>query len=146
MVGPTSTRPKGQHRTANRAMAKAQAEMTAMKDSSAPDNWARAEGRHFVCLFDHCHVQVYGAPSEVRDGRQFSAAASSASAFLRAQFGGDAQTMAEFVRWVWQREIGREKWRRENGREGGRIGWRLQFSAGMVTDWRVDRARKNGTA
>jgi hypothetical protein len=61
---------------------------------------------------------------------------------LRAQFGADPERMAIFMSWTWTRERKQQVWREANGREGGRrLGWALQFSRGLVTDYRVDDAR-----
>lgn len=106
--------------------------------------WAAARPLHFVALYAHLHERVYGAaPLELGPTERLHAAGMAAQ-MLKKHFGHQAAEMAEFMRWVWTREQGREKWRRDNDRPGGRIGWRFQFNGSLLTDYRVDQARTAG--
>jgi hypothetical protein len=103
--------------------------------------WGTATPRHFLALFELLHSDVYGAPYE-SNAVDRSRAAMMAGKILHGQFGGEPWRMADFLSWCWSRERKQEKWRLANGREGGRrVGWQLQFSLGMVNDYRVDMAR-----
>lgn len=108
---------------------------------TAEQDWSQAKGRHWVALFAKFHREVYGVePADLTPKARMDAAVM-AAALVRRHF-KEPDEMAEFVWWCWQRERGREKWRRENGRAGGSITWRLQFNGALVTDFRIDRARK----
>ena len=111
-------------------------------------DWKGATGNHFVELYAWCHEKVYGIePAEIRGTSKAAttarkAAISMASRMLKSEFDGPTQ-MANYLHWVFKREVEREKWRKENGREGGRITWRVVFAAGAVlTDYRIAKARQ----
>ena len=110
----------------------------------ASADWAGALPRHFVALWAQCHERVYRA-SAVGElaGLGWRAAVKASATMLRAEFDGDAQSMAGFVRWCWLREEGKERWCKEKGYERrARMTWRLQFGGAALADWRVDLARK----
>lgn len=110
-------------------------------------DWSDALPRHLVVLHGMIHEHVYGVAPAESTGAEFAAAAVAAARMLKVDFGGDAQAMFEFIRWSWQREQDREEWRRQNHKEGGRLDWRRQFcQRGILTDYRVDMARKRGAA
>jgi hypothetical protein len=107
-------------------------------------DWNEATPRHFVAAYAMLHERVYGAaPGELTPTVRLQAAGA-AGRMLKQEFDGDNAQMAAFLHWTWMREKGREDWRRANRREGGRIGWRLQFNGSLLTDYRVDKARKAG--
>ena len=59
-------------------------------------------------------------------------------------FKGDIERAVDFVHWTWKRELSREK--KANGADRNfRIGWRLQFSANLLTDWRLAEKRAGGS-
>jgi len=98
---------------------------------------------HMVALYVLCHHRVYGVyPAELDSPKTFGLARFAAARLLKQHLRDDPKLAARFIQWTWVREEGREKWRRQNGREGARVGWALQFSAGLVTEYRVDLARK----
>jgi len=104
-------------------------------------DWKNATARHLVALYDLMHEKVYGVEAiELGPSERHKAALMAGNAIKRF-FNGDVEACVEFLRWVWTREMGREKWRRENGQSGQRIGIRLMFSGSLVTDYRVDLAR-----
>ncbi len=106
-------------------------------------DWGGAGGSALVGLYAHCHEAVYGVcPAELDARDQFKVATRLAAQVVRSHFDGDCDAAAAFVRWTWLREKGREEWARREGKERGRVGWRLQFSAQLVTDFRVDATRK----
>lgn len=105
--------------------------------------WHRFTPRHLVAFWAKLHGRVYGVdPCAELAGKAGLAATGMARAFVENQFGGDMAEAVEFLRWTWKRERSREDYRRANGGKGGRIGWRLQFSATLVTDYRIDLARR----
>lgn len=113
--------------------------MVAMKDK---DDFAGAEPIHLVVLYLELHLRVYGVEAADCTGSDRVGAIARAKDFVRDFFDGSSERAVEFLRWTWQREKAREKWRRENNAGGKRITWRLQFSAALVTDYRLDQARK----
>ena len=123
-----------------------QSSLSEAAERMSSGDWDGATAKHFVALWAVCHERVYGV-SALRelDGMGWRSAVRAAANVLRAEFGSDAAQMAEYVRWCWVREQGREQWRRENGASRGRIEWRHQFAYGrLLSDWRVDVARRKG--
>ena len=112
----------------------------------ATQNWEGVTAKHLVALYEKMHTKCYGvAPAELGPQARYNAMMMAATLTKR-EFGGDYQRTMEFMRWAWTREIKTEKWRRQNGREDGRrIGVRLMFGGGLVTDYRLALARKNAT-
>jgi len=107
-------------------------------------DWGDAAPRHYVAAYALLHERTYGvAPAELTPTTRLHAAGMAAN-LLRREFDGEPGEMAAFLRWTWQREKERETWRRANGRDGGRIGYRLQFTGGLLTDYRVAKARRAG--
>lgn len=111
-------------------------------------DWAALEPGHAVALYAACHERCYGvAPLELEHPKDFALARIAAKRLLLEHFEGKAETLASFVRWCWEREQEREQWRRQNGRTATRIGWRLQFGAALVTEFRIAGVRhRNGAA
>lgn len=113
-------------------------------DRFRKDGWENAEPGHFVALYAACHEQVYGfKPHELESGTTYALARFACSGLLRVHCEGDKEMLASFIRWTWIREESREKWRRENAKDGGRIGWRWQFNASLISEWRLAIARRS---
>ena len=95
---------------------------------------------HFVALYAKLHEHVYGvAPTELEDVAWFAACKEADRIFN--EFQNSKLLMFDFMRWVWRRERAAEKRRKADGVETSRrIGWRLQFSRTLVTDFRVAHA------
>jgi hypothetical protein len=110
---------------------------------AAAGNWAGAGPASFVALYVWAHCNVYGVEPAEMNGHAWAFASSAAKKLLDSEFGGDATQMVQFMKWVWRREEGREKWRVENGRDAaGRITWRTQFTASyLITDYRISMQR-----
>lgn len=104
--------------------------------------WQEAEPKHFVALYADLHFRVYGVEACELGPKERVFAAKLAGDMLRDDFAGDRSEFAKFVSWAWTREKSREEWRRTNHKEGGRVSWRLQFSRSLLTDFRIDEARK----
>ena len=99
-------------------------------------DWTAAGAKAIVGLYAWCHKATYGEePLELRDDGPFSGAARTVSKMLGEHFADDVEAMAAFVKWTWMREQAR----RGAGRGTSRIGWRLQFSGAMLTDYRVEQ-------
>jgi len=110
-----------------------------------PKAWEGAKPEHLIGLFVIFHLHVYGVePSDLLEDDTFLGARSSVAALLRQEFLGDANLLAEFIRWTWEREKETEKWYRERGEvRSFHMGWRVQFqSRAHLTKWRVALARK----
>jgi hypothetical protein len=106
-------------------------------------DWTDAWPRDFVAAYALLHNQVYGVePSELTPEVRYRICAVVQN-FLKREFHDDKNLFAEFMRWTWDREEGREKWRRENQRSGGRIAWQTQFMpSSILSDWRIDHVRR----
>jgi hypothetical protein len=134
-----ATAPRSRGRgMSSESMARASREMSRMVASG---DWTGAVGKHFVALLAFLHLRIYGIECADLGPTERMHASGAATRMLEREFGGDANAMAEFVRWCWQREQRTEKWRRENRRSGRRLSWRLQFGGQLLTDFRIDRAR-----
>lgn len=108
----------------------------------ADGKWEQATGRHFVALYADLHFRVYGVEAIDLDSKQRLAATSMARSMLAKEFAGSATKMSMFVRWAWSREKGREEWRRANSGKGSRLTWRFQFGRALLTEYRLEEARK----
>lgn len=107
--------------------------------------WEEATGKTLVGLYGLCHRLVYRVlPDELHDVGQFKMAAKQAANFVHSQFTDDFGAAAGFIKWTWEREKRLEVWALTNGRDRSRLHWRRQFSAGLVTDFKVERARSRG--
>lgn len=107
-------------------------------------DWGEAEHGHLVALYIACHEHCYGSrPTELDQGKEFAQARFAVGRLAKKEFEGNRQEVVSFVRWTWTREESREKWRRKEGRPGGRISWRVQFSSSLVSDYRIDKSRRN---
>lgn len=107
-------------------------------------DWDSACGATMVGLYAFCHRLIYGiVPEELKEPGTFKVAARVAARFVRTHFDGDWSVAAEFLKWSWEREKGRHTWGLANGVQRSRLSWRLQFSATMVTDWKVGRFNPN---
>lgn len=105
--------------------------------------WEKFTPGHFVALYGICHERVYGCwPAELTQGAVFSLAKFAAVRILKHEFDDNVGAMRAFITWTWMREQRNEQWRRDNQKEGRRIGWKLQFSPTLVSDFRVDLSRK----
>lgn len=110
-------------------------------------DWNPASPYHLVSLFGRCYKEVYGIPEfETENPKTFGLAAILAKNLLAKRFSGNIKLMVEFIRWTWKREVAREEWRKQNateGREFKRIGFRLQFSDSLFSDY-VLHLRRQG--
>ena len=57
------------------------------------------------------------------------------------EFGGDPSKMVAFMHWAWKGEQRREAYAKDKGYERRRMSWRVQFSAELLTDYRVHALR-----
>lgn len=113
-----------------------------MEARAMSGDWGDAAPSMLVALYEWLHREVYGvAPAEL-DGRAWAFATAAAKKLVATEFAGDMADVVDFMKWVWKREEGRERWRREHNRDGSRIGWRLQFFPGyLLTDYRISKSR-----
>src|SRR3990172_8529604 len=94
-----------------------------------------------VGLYAICHRMIYGIiPQELCEKALFNIAAKLAAVALHKHFDDDPSAAAAFVKWSWEREKRRDTWAREKMIDRARLSWKLQFSATLVTDWRVNAA------
>ena len=109
---------------------------------AASGRWDDATAGAFVGLYAMCHRLTYGVDAaDLAERGTFQAATRAATRALHDHFGDDKAELVEFVKWVWEREKGREEWAAREGKSRGRLNVRIQFSAGLVTDYRVDQSR-----
>lgn len=110
---------------------------------SKSGDWDGAKGATLVGLYAFCHRLTYSVvPDELQDPRLFFAAAKRAATLVHDQFNDDFGSAVSFVVWSWEREKRKEAWARGCGADRNRMSWRLQFSAALITDWRVDSRRR----
>jgi len=113
----------------------------------AAGDWEGAGVRVLVALYVLCHLQVYGVrPAELdcngTAGKKARIGAeSSARRVLDKEFGGDPSKMVAFMHWAWKGEQRREAYAKDKGYERRRMSWRVQFSAELLTDYRVHALR-----
>lgn len=103
----------------------------------AAESWGGAKPVHFVVLYARMHERVYRVPPvwTTEDRRR---ACFLASAALSKEFGGSGEAMAEFMRWVWRRELRKVKWCRDNDHERTKtISWRFQWGGIFLTEYRA---------
>lgn len=105
------------------------------------NRWEAARPIHLVALYLRCHLQCYGVEAADCGPEERLQACGVAGKMLERDFVNDPPAMVDFMRWVWQRETGAEKWRRENHRSGRRVTWMLQFSQRLVVDYKLDWRR-----
>lgn len=123
-------------RSAGRSdVAQAMGEADAMRREN---DWGAARARHFVALYALLHRHVYGVEPGELTGRTWTAACLAASRLHGREFGGDGAKLVSFMAWAWKRE---KRAAARGGEDRRRLGWRLQFSSTLVTDWRVEMAR-----
>ena len=106
---------------------------------AASREWDTAFSQDLVGLYSLLHERVYGVIPDELDGPAYFAAVAAAARTCTTL--GGAEKVFEFIRWTWKREDQREQKRRDENSGGGRIGWRLQFSPAMITDYRVAQER-----
>lgn len=123
------------------AMERARRESAEMMRSG---DWSEAMGRHFLALYLVLHARVYGVEAGLTEDEYFEGATAAAK-LLEGEFDEDPGALVRFVAWTWEREREREEWRRKNGKGGGSVGWRLQFSGRLLTDYRLALRRRGGT-
>lgn len=102
------------------------------------NDFTAARPRHFVGLYSLFHNHVYGVVPGELTGKAWTAACLMAARILDREFAGDLNRFVSFIAWTWRRE------KRAHARATGdrrRMGWRLQFSPSLVTDYRVELAR-----
>ncbi len=127
-----------------RSVASSTFERTLLETQEMIDSrdWTACAARHLVALYDLMHRKTYGVEPTMTGSERYRSTMIAGSFVLRV-FGGDFEKALEYLRWVWTREMGREKWRRENGREAGRLSLRSIFSGSfLLDDYRVAMARK----
>jgi hypothetical protein len=105
--------------------------------------WDEAEPRHFAGLHAVLFEKVYGVQCSEMQGPGRFQAAKMAAQLLVDQFAEDPARLVHYVRWAWEREAGREKWRRDNARDGGSMSFRWVLQEGRtLDDYRIFAARK----
>lgn len=106
--------------------------------------WESCSARHIVALYDLMHVKVYGVDAGMTSQERHIATVRTGP-FVTKEFGGDYEQAIEFFRWVWKREMSKEKWRRENeigSESGARLTIWAMISSRTLTDYRVSLLRK----
>ena len=110
------------------------------REAMKTGDWSECTARHVLAYWAIAHELVYGViPSST--GPERAEAVMRLGAEVKRQFGGDVGRAANFLRWLWTRERGREAWYRREGRSVRPIGWRWMMSSQNVTEYRVDAAR-----
>ena len=133
---------KKRRRAPRASDAKVEVARREMEGFAASGEWDTATGLHLVMLFEFLHAEVYGVAPLDLDAKNRFLASRLAGALVEKFFDDDFGKCVSFMRWKWKREQESIKWREQNGREPGRpIGWRLQFSPVLVTEYRIHGER-----
>lgn len=100
--------------------------------------WASAPPAAIIGLYSLLHTRVYGVMPAELDGPDYMPAVQAAKRACN-----ELTTLGtyELLRWTWRDEEQRDKKRRESNAPSTRIGWRLQFHASKITDFRVHQTR-----
>lgn len=101
----------------------------------ASGDWVGARPRNMVALYVLCHRHVYGVDPLELSGKAWTAACLMAARIIANEFDDDVKRCVAFLAWTWSRE--RRAHAHAAGAERRRLGWRLQFSAALLTDYRV---------
>jgi len=113
------------------------------KRRAGSGEWEGARGATLVGLYGFCHELIYGVvPDELRELPTFRMASKLAAGFTHEHFEDDFGAAASFIKWAWEREKGKHNWALSNGISRNRLSWRLQFSASLLTDWKVQRHKR----
>lgn len=100
--------------------------------------WAGSKGRTFVGLYALCHRMIYGVvPEELTDRLMFNTVAKMAAKVMHECFDDDPNELAAFVRWSWEVEKRKNSWAQSKAIDRRRLGPKVQFSRGVVTDYRI---------
>ena len=112
---------------------------------SRTGKWDDARPTAFVGLYALCHRMLFKVlPGELESKVEFKGALRMAGQ-VHARFEYNGEDVAAFIVWTWEREQRREKWAAGKGETRDfRVGYRLQFSPRMITDWQVERSRSAG--
>lgn len=118
--------------------------MNDAKARARSGDWGGVGGSTLVGLYAMCHELVYKViPLELKKTGTFRAASRAASSMLKSHFEGEPDEMVSFIKWAWEREKGRAKWAVENQKDRNRMGWMVQFSESMLTDYLSTRATRS---
>lgn len=108
------------------------------KRRASSGEWSWSKGATFLGLHALCHKMIYGIiPDELYVSGVYRAASRMAAKALHELFDDDADAMAAFVRWSWEREKRKHTWALANGVDRNRLSWKWQFSRGLLTDYRI---------
>lgn len=106
--------------------------------------WAGCRARHLVALYDLMHYKCYKIEDASLGSKERYNATMLATTFTKREFGeGNFVKVVEYMRWLWSREMEREKWRRENYKEGGRLGYYHVFGNKNLTEYKLYLARNS---
>jgi len=131
-------KPRKKRAMAASTLDRAMVEMQEMIDAR---DWAGCVPRHLVALYVLMHKKTYGIEPTMSASERYRYAGMAAG-FVKRAFAGDMTRALSYLRWVWTREIERERWRRENGREGGRLSFNVMLCNSLLDDWRLHQARR----
>ncbi len=138
MVGPKRKAPRGGGK------AQREAHLKEIERRAKGKDWDGVTAGKLVALYYFCHVRVYQVPPiELQRNTTYTAAMKQAGSMVKRHFDGDVQKAVRFMRWVWDREQGKQEWLKTNDKEGRRLTWQNQFTHDfLVTDWLRAKAQK----
>lgn len=104
--------------------------------------WDQVNAGTVLGLYAVLHEKVYGVfPGSVTDG-EFDVAARTAGSVCQKSFRGSWYEVVKFMRWVWQREVGREKIRAARGQTDVKtIRPTFMFSRYLLEDYETAMVR-----
>lgn len=108
----------------------------------ASGDFSSLKARHLVALHMWLHSEVYGVPESVSN-KDFARATHCANNLVKIGFGGEINEALSYLKWVWSREMKREKSRSPG--DSWRLNWKFVFVVkNLVDDYRVAKNRFNG--
>lgn len=106
-------------------------------------DWDKCAVRHLVALYDIMHEKCYGVEDASLGPAERYNATMMAANLTRHEFDGKFVEVIEFMRWVWKRELSKEKWLRENNKPlSRRVTYYDMFGKKLLlTDYKIYLAR-----
>lgn len=110
---------------AEKVLKKAIDEMNALRDG---ERWSEATPKHLVAFYADTYEVVYGFSDPDMRTKSFLFATAAATKLLSGEFKGDAELMARYVSYAWQKEMKFEKARQAGTNQSEfRLSWKGIF-------------------
>lgn len=108
------------------------------------DDWAGLTATTFVQLWVWCHREIYGVDPTFNK-TQWPMFRKQMGSVCKREFDGNFEAMLKYARWAWDREQSYEEWRRRTDKSTTPKTASSLFSTRLLTEYRVQCAREEGT-